>query len=114
MSLTAETNADQPPAERTSAGPWGFWNRGRGACCGRKLLNTFPVPSALSRRLASSFEGTRRPASVQLDMADDLLDHAADMLADHRATSAQLRFLLARMAEALTDVHRIAESRGAR
>jgi hypothetical protein len=47
-------------------------------------------------------------------MADDLLDHAADMLADHRATSAQLRFLLARMAEALTDVHRIAESRGAR
>ncbi|GAA2661902.1 hypothetical protein [Streptomyces vastus] len=52
--------------------------------------------------------------SVQLEMADDLLDHAADMLADHRATPAQLRFLLARMTEALTDVHRIAESRGAR
>jgi hypothetical protein len=36
------------------------------------------------------------------------------MLADRRATSAQLRFLLARMSEALTDVRRIAESRGAR
>jgi hypothetical protein len=36
------------------------------------------------------------------------------MLADHQATSAQLSFLLARMCEALTGVHRIAESRGAR
>ncbi|MFD5075508.1 hypothetical protein [Streptomyces sp. NPDC058371] len=52
--------------------------------------------------------------SVQLGMAGDLLDHAADMLADHTSTSAQLRFLLARMSESLTDVHRIAESRGAR
>jgi len=52
--------------------------------------------------------------SVQLGMADDLLDHAADMLSDPPATSAQLRFLLARMSESLTDVHRIAESRGAR
>ncbi|MDX2879929.1 hypothetical protein [Streptomyces ipomoeae] len=51
---------------------------------------------------------------VQLGMAGDLLGHAADMLADRRATPAQLRFLLARMHEALTDVHRIAESRGAR
>ncbi|GGZ17575.1 hypothetical protein [Streptomyces poonensis] len=52
--------------------------------------------------------------TVQLGMADDLLGHAADMLADRRATPAQLRYLLARMREALTDVHRIAESRGAR
>ncbi|MDF3142548.1 MULTISPECIES: hypothetical protein [unclassified Streptomyces] len=52
--------------------------------------------------------------SVQLDMADDLLDHVADMLTDRRVTPAQLRFLLARMSEALTDVRRIAESRGAR
>ena len=51
---------------------------------------------------------------VQLEMADDLLHHAADLLADRRATPAQLRFLLSRMHEALTDVHRIAESRGAR
>ncbi|PZH01636.1 hypothetical protein C1I97_22045 [Streptomyces sp. NTH33] len=52
--------------------------------------------------------------AVQLGMAGELLGHAADMFADHRATPAQLRFLLARMHEALTDVHRIAESRGAR
>ncbi|WSQ15519.1 hypothetical protein OG604_17240 [Streptomyces sp. NBC_01231] len=52
--------------------------------------------------------------SVQLGMAGELLDHAADMLADRRATPVQLRFLAARMVEALRDVHRIAESRGAR
>jgi hypothetical protein len=52
--------------------------------------------------------------SVQLEMAGELLDHAADMLDDHRATPEQLRFLLARMTEALTDTRRIAESRGAR
>lgn len=51
---------------------------------------------------------------VQLDMAGELLGHAADLLADRRATAPQLRFLLARMTESLTDVHRIAESRGAR
>ncbi|KUO20283.1 hypothetical protein AQJ91_15575 [Streptomyces dysideae] len=52
--------------------------------------------------------------SVQLGMAGELLDHAADMLADHKVTLAQLHFLAARMSEALRDVHRIAESRGAR
>ncbi|MER5900390.1 hypothetical protein ABT150_09855 [Streptomyces mirabilis] len=52
--------------------------------------------------------------SVQLGMSAALLDHAADMLDDHKVTAAQLRFLAARMAEALRDVHRIAESRGAR
>lgn len=52
--------------------------------------------------------------SVQLGMAAQLLDHAADMLAEPKATTAQLRFLVARMTEALRDVHRIAESRGAR
>jgi hypothetical protein len=45
--------------------------------------------------------------SVQLGMA-------ADLLADPAVTAPQLRFLAARMAEALRDVHRIAESRGAR
>ncbi|MCF2129850.1 hypothetical protein L1I79_25980 [Strepomyces sp. STD 3.1] len=52
--------------------------------------------------------------SVQLGMAVDLLDHAADMLHDPDVTAVQLRYLLARMNEALTDVTRIAESRGAR
>nr|WP_206301064.1 hypothetical protein [Streptomyces populi] len=59
-------------------------------------------------RVADSVE------AVQLAMADELLAHAADMLTDHGATSAQLRFLAARLAEALCDVHRVAESRGAR
>lgn len=52
--------------------------------------------------------------AVQLGMAVELLDHADDMLADCRATSAQLHYLAARMGEALRDVHRIARSRGAR
>ncbi|WP_399885252.1 hypothetical protein ACGH7X_14150 [Streptomyces sp. BBFR51] len=52
--------------------------------------------------------------STQLGMAGELLDHAADLLTDARATPEQLRFLLSRMCEALTDVHRIAESRGMR
>ncbi|MFI9149827.1 hypothetical protein [Streptomyces sp. NPDC053367] len=51
---------------------------------------------------------------VQLGMAGELLEHAADLMADDKATNAQLRFMLARMREALTDVHRIAVSRGAR
>ncbi|WP_119288418.1 hypothetical protein [Streptomyces sp. YIM 130001] len=50
---------------------------------------------------------------VQLEMAAELLAHAADLLVDRRATSPQLRFLLARMTESLTDVRRIAVSRGA-
>lgn len=52
--------------------------------------------------------------SVQLGMAGELLDHAADLLGDHSATGAQLRFLAARLAESLRDVCRVAESRGAR
>ncbi|MGV9967953.1 hypothetical protein ACWDU3_29045 [Streptomyces olivaceus] len=52
--------------------------------------------------------------SAQLGMAGDLMGHAADLLDDPRATSDQLRYLLARMGEALTDVCRIAESRDAR
>ncbi|MFF1683740.1 hypothetical protein [Streptomyces sp. NPDC058254] len=54
--------------------------------------------------------------SVQLGMADDLLSHATDLLGDGdgKATAPQLRFLAARLAESLRDVHRIARSRGAR
>ncbi|WP_234535609.1 hypothetical protein [Streptomyces shenzhenensis] len=52
--------------------------------------------------------------AVQLDMADDLLDHAADLLGDSKATAPQLHFLAARLTESLRDVHRIARSRGAR
>ncbi|MFD7813876.1 hypothetical protein ACFV6E_13140 [Streptomyces sp. NPDC059785] len=59
-------------------------------------------------RLADAVE------TAQLDMAVTLLGHADDLLDadDPAATSAQLRYLLARMREALADVHRVAESRG--
>ncbi|SDE25722.1 MULTISPECIES: hypothetical protein [Streptomyces] len=43
-----------------------------------------------------------------------MLRHADGLLADERASSVQLRYLLARMCESLRDVHRVAESRGAR
>ncbi|WP_333770576.1 hypothetical protein [Streptomyces sp. IBSBF 2435] len=52
--------------------------------------------------------------SVRLATAADLLGHAADVFADHRVTGPQVRFLAGRLAESLRDVHRIAESRGAR
>ncbi|MYX08252.1 hypothetical protein GTW98_15820 [Streptomyces sp. SID8375] len=59
-------------------------------------------------RVADRVEG------VQLQMADALLDHAADMLGDDKATSPQLRFLGVQLSAALRDVRRVAESRGAR
>ncbi|MEV5015175.1 hypothetical protein AB0K79_11375 [Streptomyces sp. NPDC053782] len=52
--------------------------------------------------------------ATHLDMAEDLLDHAAAPLADARATPEQLRFMLHRVREAVTEVHRVAESRGMR
>ncbi|MEU0136998.1 hypothetical protein ABZ172_23675 [Streptomyces sp. NPDC006296] len=52
--------------------------------------------------------------SIQLGMAAELLGHAADMLDDRPVTVVQLRYAVARMAESLRDVHRIAESRGER
>ncbi|MET9534118.1 hypothetical protein ABZY02_26745 [Streptomyces sp. NPDC006649] len=59
-------------------------------------------------RYADNVEG------VQLDMADELLDHVADMAGDQEVTSVQLRYVVARLAESLRDLHRIARSRGAR
>ncbi|MER6101926.1 hypothetical protein ABT115_06165 [Streptomyces sp. NPDC001832] len=52
--------------------------------------------------------------SVQLGMADDLLGHAADLLADRRVTEAELHFLASRLSESLREVKRVAESRGSR
>jgi hypothetical protein len=52
--------------------------------------------------------------SVQLSMAGDLLEHVEDLVADPKATLEQYRYVVARMAESLRDVHRIARSRGAR
>lgn len=59
-------------------------------------------------RLADEME------AVQLSMCVELLDHADDMIADRDTTGDQLRFLAARMAESLRDVHRVARSRGLR
>lgn len=59
-------------------------------------------------RLADDIE------SVQLGMAVDLLAHTDDLLSDRSATPEQLRYVIARLAESLRDVHRVARSRGAR
>lgn len=59
-------------------------------------------------RLADDIE------SVQLGMADDLLGHAADLLADQKVTGPELHFLANRLTESLRDVRRVAESRGSR
>ncbi|MDX3227290.1 hypothetical protein [Streptomyces sp. ME19-01-6] len=52
--------------------------------------------------------------ALQLDMGAQLLSHAAALLADSKASSRELRFLAHRLTEALTDVLRVAESRGER
>ncbi|NEC21226.1 hypothetical protein [Streptomyces parvus] len=52
--------------------------------------------------------------SIQLDMADELLGHAADLLADDGATGHQVRFLAGRLTESLQQIVRVAESRGSR
>ncbi|PGH49646.1 hypothetical protein, partial [Streptomyces sp. Ru87] len=44
--------------------------------------------------------------NAQLGMAAELLGHAGDMLGDRRVTRDQLRYLAARLAESLHDVHR--------
>ncbi|MFE5509377.1 hypothetical protein ACFQ9J_01950 [Streptomyces sp. NPDC056529] len=59
-------------------------------------------------RLADTIE------SVQLGMAVDLLGHVEDLLGDRSATSEQLRYVVARLAESPREVHRVARSRGAR
>ncbi|MFJ9887499.1 hypothetical protein ACIQRW_16745 [Streptomyces sp. NPDC091287] len=52
--------------------------------------------------------------SIQLDMADELLGHAADLLADDGSTGPQVRFLAGRLTESLHQIVRVAESRGSR
>ncbi|MCX3286165.1 hypothetical protein OR263_05450 [Streptomyces sp. NEAU-H22] len=59
-------------------------------------------------RLADEIE------DVQIDMADQLLGHAAELLAERCMTGAELHYLARRLSESLRDVTRVAESRGAR
>lgn len=59
-------------------------------------------------RLADEME------AVQLRTGADLLGHARPLLRDHRAGARELRFVGHRLAEALHDALRVAESRGLR
>ncbi|GGV63256.1 hypothetical protein [Streptomyces massasporeus] len=59
-------------------------------------------------RLADEIE------DVRIDMADALLGHADELLAERRVTSGELHYLARRLSESLRDVKRVAESRGAR
>ncbi|GAA2253709.1 hypothetical protein GCM10010232_48200 [Streptomyces amakusaensis] len=52
--------------------------------------------------------------NVQLGMAGELLVHADDLLAEGGVAPDQLRLTLEQLTEALRNVHRIAQSRGAR
>lgn len=52
--------------------------------------------------------------SLHLGMAGDLLDHAAELLAEQRLSRDELHYLARRLSESLKDVKRVAESRGAR
>ncbi|MFE0374827.1 hypothetical protein ACFW1M_04415 [Streptomyces inhibens] len=51
--------------------------------------------------------------AAQLGMGAELLGHARAMLNDRRVSNGEPRFLGERLTEALRDVLRIAESRGA-
>ncbi|MFD0167834.1 hypothetical protein ACFVJH_27390 [Streptomyces decoyicus] len=73
----------------------------------RSYLATDDGDSALSR-LADEME------EVQLQTGVELLDHAAKLLEDPKANAVELRFLSARLCEALRDALRVAESRGGR
>ncbi|MFI8501209.1 hypothetical protein ACIGFK_22340 [Streptomyces sp. NPDC085524] len=59
-------------------------------------------------RLADNAEG------AQLGLSAELLDHAAEVLADEEADPDELRLLAADLAGALRDVVRVATSRGHR
>ncbi|MEU5022147.1 hypothetical protein AB0G60_32735 [Streptomyces angustmyceticus] len=73
----------------------------------RSYLSTDDGDSSLSR-LADEIE------EVQLETGAELLDHAAMMLENQKVNAVELRFLSARLCEALRDALRVAESRGGR
>ncbi|MET9655796.1 hypothetical protein [Streptomyces sp. NPDC006510] len=52
--------------------------------------------------------------TVQLGMGVELIGHAEELLADPGAEPAQIRYLAARLTEALRDALRVAVSRGDR
>ncbi|MFI0734410.1 hypothetical protein ACH4S9_36265 [Streptomyces sp. NPDC021225] len=80
------------------------WSGPDGKPC---YLATDDGNSLLSRR-ADEIE------ALQVSMGRELLAHARALLADREAGAGELRFLAARLCEALCDVLRVAESRGGR
>ncbi|MBD3008661.1 hypothetical protein [Streptomyces sp. 5-10] len=80
------------------------WSSPEGKPC---YLATDDGNSRLSRK-ADEIE------ELQLAMGAQLLAHAGALLDEDNAASCELRFLARRLAEALTDVLRVAESRGGR
>ncbi|MEV5479833.1 MULTISPECIES: hypothetical protein [Streptomyces] len=55
-----------------------------------------------------------RLEELQLDTGAELLDHIEELLRAHRVSADELRFCVYRLAEALRDALRVAESRGRR
>lgn len=64
--------------------------------------------SSYLSRLADNTE------TVQLDMGAELLEHAAKILGNPEIPPIDLRYLTARLSEALAEILCVAESRGAR
>ncbi|MEU9114641.1 hypothetical protein AB0D04_23330 [Streptomyces sp. NPDC048483] len=85
-------------------------------------LRLLPWPGQRGKRLYLSTDGPdsrlARAADateiIQLAMAAELLDHSTAMLTQYRPTTDELRHLSSCLTSSLTDVLRIAESRGGR
>ncbi|MER7795046.1 hypothetical protein [Streptomyces sp. NPDC097640] len=90
------------PASRPRLLPWPGAN---GQPC--YLVTDGGANSRLSR-LADEME------EVQLNTGSDLLTHARELLRTRHVSARELRFLSHRLAEALHDALRVAESRGMR
>ncbi|MFE2026089.1 hypothetical protein ACFW9V_13285 [Streptomyces hygroscopicus] len=90
------------PSSRPRLLPWPGLN---GQPC---YLVTDDTGTSYLSRLADEME------AVQLRTGADLLGHARPLLRDHRAGARELRFVGHRLAEALHDALRVAESRGLR
>ncbi|KUJ65312.1 hypothetical protein ACZ90_49080 [Streptomyces albus subsp. albus] len=81
------------------------WKSPDGKPC---YLDTDGESAGYVSRLADEME------AVQLGMATELIGHAEALLSDTKAGTRELRYLSARLSEALRDTTRIAESRGDR
>ena len=90
------------PSSRPRLLPWPGLN---GQPC---FLVTDNTGTSYLSRLADEME------AVQLRTGADLLGHARPLLRDRKADACELRFVGHRLAEALHDALRVAESRGRR